>query len=102
MDRNGTHSGDRRDLQESKILRVTGVQGVTGDAASRPGISVKLSALHPRFEAVSRELVLTELVPKARELARRARAHGLNCTARCAAGTASGSPCKPTRIVLPA
>src|SRR5262249_44176416 len=51
-----------------------------GDAASRPGISVKLSALHPRFEAVSRELVLTELVPKARELARKARAHGLNFT----------------------
>jgi RHH-type proline utilization regulon transcriptional repressor/proline dehydrogenase/delta 1-pyrroline-5-carboxylate dehydrogenase len=51
-----------------------------GDAASRPGISVKLSALHPRFEAVSRELVLTELVPKARELARKARTHGLNFT----------------------
>jgi RHH-type proline utilization regulon transcriptional repressor/proline dehydrogenase/delta 1-pyrroline-5-carboxylate dehydrogenase len=51
-----------------------------GDGASRPGISVKLSALHPRFEAISRGLVLTELVPKARELARKARAHRLNFT----------------------
>src|SRR5689334_9384852 len=51
-----------------------------GEAASGPGISVKLSALHPRFEAISRGLVLTELVPKALELARKARAHRLNFT----------------------
>src|SRR3954454_5303602 len=30
----------------------------------RPGISVKLSALHPRFEAVSRGRVMRELVPR--------------------------------------
>ena len=30
----------------------------------RPGISVKLSALHPRFEAVSRGRVMAELVPR--------------------------------------
>src|SRR6267142_6555628 len=37
-----------------------------GDAAlpDRPGISVKLSALHPRFEAISRARVLKELAPK--------------------------------------
>jgi len=46
----------------------------------RPGISVKLSALHPRFEAVSRERVLRELVPQVIELARSARAHDLNFT----------------------
>src|SRR6516165_4655677 len=44
----------------------------------RPGISVKLSALHPRFEAVSRERVLRELTPSLIELARKARAHDLN------------------------
>src|ERR1700761_459514 len=38
----------------------------------RPGISVKLSALHPRFEAVSRDRVMTELVPRLVDLARRA------------------------------
>ena len=41
--------------------------------ADRPGISVKLSALHPRFEAVSRKRVLAELLPQFLELARRAR-----------------------------
>ena len=30
----------------------------------RPGICVKLSALHPRYEAVSRARVLRELVPR--------------------------------------
>jgi RHH-type proline utilization regulon transcriptional repressor/proline dehydrogenase/delta 1-pyrroline-5-carboxylate dehydrogenase len=39
----------------------------------RPGISVKLSALHPRYEAVSRERVLRELVPRVLDLARAAK-----------------------------
>ncbi|WGS00686.1 bifunctional proline dehydrogenase/L-glutamate gamma-semialdehyde dehydrogenase PutA [Bradyrhizobium sp. ISRA443] len=46
----------------------------------RPGISVKLSALHPRFEAVSRARVMTELVPQLVELAHRAKAFDLNFT----------------------
>ena len=46
----------------------------------RPGISVKLSALHPRFEAPSRERVMTELVPRLIDLARRAKAYDLNFT----------------------
>ena len=46
----------------------------------RPGISVKLSALHPRFEALSRERVIAELVPRLVDLARRAKAHDLNFT----------------------
>jgi RHH-type proline utilization regulon transcriptional repressor/proline dehydrogenase/delta 1-pyrroline-5-carboxylate dehydrogenase len=46
----------------------------------RPGISVKLSALHPRFEAVSRTRVMRELVPLTLELARKAKAHELNFT----------------------
>ena len=46
----------------------------------RPGISVKLSALHPRFEAVSRARVMTELVPRLVDLARQAKAHDLNFT----------------------
>jgi RHH-type proline utilization regulon transcriptional repressor/proline dehydrogenase/delta 1-pyrroline-5-carboxylate dehydrogenase len=47
---------------------------------ARPGISVKLSALHPRFEPVSRERVLAELSPRVLELARQAKAHDLNFT----------------------
>ncbi len=46
----------------------------------RPGISVKLSALHPRYEAVSRERVMTELVPRLIDLAQRAKAFDLNFT----------------------
>ncbi len=46
----------------------------------RPGISVKLSALHPRYEAVSRARVMEELVPQVRALARSASLHGLNFT----------------------
>src|SRR5689334_20870249 len=46
----------------------------------RPGISVKLSALHPRFEAVSRARVMNELVPRLTDLARRAQSFDLNFT----------------------
>jgi RHH-type proline utilization regulon transcriptional repressor/proline dehydrogenase/delta 1-pyrroline-5-carboxylate dehydrogenase len=46
----------------------------------RPGISVKLSALHPRFEALSRERVLRELVPAVLDLARAAKRHDLGFT----------------------
>ena len=53
-----------------------------GNAAlpNRAGISVKLSALHPRYEPLARERVLKELAPKVLELARRAKAHALNFT----------------------
>jgi RHH-type proline utilization regulon transcriptional repressor/proline dehydrogenase/delta 1-pyrroline-5-carboxylate dehydrogenase len=46
----------------------------------RPGISVKLSALHPRFEATSQLRVMRELVPRLIELARRAKGFDLNFT----------------------
>ena len=53
-----------------------------GNAAlpQRPGISVKLSALHPRYEPLSRACVLKELTPKLLELARMAKNHELNFT----------------------
>ena len=46
------------------------------DARANPGISVKLSALHPRYETGSRGRVMAELVPRAAALARQARAAG--------------------------
>src|SRR6266480_775827 len=46
----------------------------------RPGISVKLSAMHPRFEAVSSNRVMRELVPLLIDLAKRAKAYDLNFT----------------------
>jgi RHH-type proline utilization regulon transcriptional repressor/proline dehydrogenase/delta 1-pyrroline-5-carboxylate dehydrogenase len=44
------------------------------------GISVKLSALHPRYEAISRERVLAELTPRLIDLARLAKARDLQFT----------------------
>ncbi len=46
----------------------------------RPGISVKLSALHPRYEPLSRARVLKELTPRVLELARLAKQDALNFT----------------------
>ena len=46
----------------------------------RPGISVKLSALHPRYLATHRTQVLEELVPDLVKLAQMAKAHDLNFT----------------------
>jgi RHH-type transcriptional regulator, proline utilization regulon repressor / proline dehydrogenase / delta 1-pyrroline-5-carboxylate dehydrogenase len=48
-----------------------------------PGISIKLSALHPRYSRAKRSRVMAELLPRARSLAVRAKAHdiGLNIDA---------------------
>lgn len=46
----------------------------------RPGISVKLSALYPRYEAVSHQRVMRELVPRLIALAQQAKSHDLNFT----------------------
>ncbi len=49
----------------------------TGDVRTSPGISVKLSALHPRYEWTGRERVMSELLPRARDLVRAAAAAGI-------------------------
>src|SRR6516164_2984768 len=61
---------------------IAAIGASAGNAAwpARPGISVKLSALHPRFEAISRERVLAELPPRVAELARMAKARELGFT----------------------
>ena len=52
------------------------------DAAvlAQPSISVKLSALHPRYEFAQSGRVLAELVPALTELARIAKQHGIGMT----------------------
>jgi RHH-type transcriptional regulator, proline utilization regulon repressor / proline dehydrogenase / delta 1-pyrroline-5-carboxylate dehydrogenase len=45
-----------------------------------PGISVKLSALHPRYETAQRDRVLAEMGPRLLALARRARDAGIGFT----------------------
>jgi RHH-type transcriptional regulator, proline utilization regulon repressor / proline dehydrogenase / delta 1-pyrroline-5-carboxylate dehydrogenase len=54
---------------------IAAVGRAAGDAAmpNRPGISVKLTALHPRFDPLAAERVLGELTPKLVALARQAK-----------------------------
>ncbi len=47
---------------------------------TRPGLSVKLSAIHPRFEPGKQPLLQVELLPKIVELAKAARDRGLSLT----------------------
>src|SRR5947209_1249891 len=67
---------------EAYAAAIAAIGTRAGNAAlpARPGISVKLSALHPRYEAVSRERVLAELTPRVLDLARQAKSHDLNFT----------------------
>jgi RHH-type proline utilization regulon transcriptional repressor/proline dehydrogenase/delta 1-pyrroline-5-carboxylate dehydrogenase len=50
------------------------------ELVDRAGISVKLSALHPRYEPLSRDRIMREVVPLLSELARKAKSHNLNFT----------------------
>jgi RHH-type proline utilization regulon transcriptional repressor/proline dehydrogenase/delta 1-pyrroline-5-carboxylate dehydrogenase len=54
------------------------VQG--GSVSDAHGISIKLSALHPRYEFRQRRRVMEELLPRLRELALRARDHQMGFT----------------------
>jgi RHH-type proline utilization regulon transcriptional repressor/proline dehydrogenase/delta 1-pyrroline-5-carboxylate dehydrogenase len=50
------------------------------DVAEAAGISVKLSALHPRYEMAQRDRVLSEMAPRLVDLARHARRVGIGFT----------------------
>jgi len=52
-------------------------EAARGDIRENPGISVKLSALHPRYEVAKADRVMTELVPRVKALAGLARAAGI-------------------------
>ncbi len=54
--------------------------GKSQQLPNRMGISVKLSALHPRYLATHRDRVMRELVPDLLKLAQMAKAHQLNFT----------------------
>lgn len=61
----------------SNAIRVIGESGKLGPVAERPGISVKLSALHPRFEFNKAERLHQELVPRLTALAILAKENGM-------------------------
>ncbi|MDQ3206852.1 MAG: bifunctional proline dehydrogenase/L-glutamate gamma-semialdehyde dehydrogenase PutA [Pseudomonadota bacterium] len=67
----GKHAGTPR--------RATAARGLR-DVFGAPSISVKLSALHPRYEHAQRERVLAELTPRVLELAQLARSYGIGFT----------------------
>jgi RHH-type proline utilization regulon transcriptional repressor/proline dehydrogenase/delta 1-pyrroline-5-carboxylate dehydrogenase len=48
-----------------------------GELFARPGISVKLSALHPRFTSHQPDRIIAELLPRIQELCRMARQAGI-------------------------
>src|SRR6187549_1483632 len=75
-------SADARHYLDSYARAIEAIGKTAGNdpLPRRPGISVKLSALHPRFEALSRDRVLAELVPKLIELAQIAKRHELSFT----------------------
>ncbi|MBL4612941.1 MAG: proline dehydrogenase family protein, partial [Emcibacter sp.] len=50
------------------------------DVCVAPGISVKFSALHPRYEFAQADIVMGEMLPKIRMLALAAKAQGLGFT----------------------
>jgi RHH-type proline utilization regulon transcriptional repressor/proline dehydrogenase/delta 1-pyrroline-5-carboxylate dehydrogenase len=56
------------------------MQETPKDVFSAPGISVKLSALHPRYEFTHEERVMKELVPEVLELAVHAKKIGIGLT----------------------
>ncbi|MFZ1386575.1 MAG: bifunctional proline dehydrogenase/L-glutamate gamma-semialdehyde dehydrogenase PutA [Thiolinea sp.] len=56
----------------SKAIQAIGAQAKQQYVHANSGISVKLSALHPRYESVNRERVLAELVPQLTALAEQA------------------------------
>jgi RHH-type proline utilization regulon transcriptional repressor/proline dehydrogenase/delta 1-pyrroline-5-carboxylate dehydrogenase len=79
----GARTGpDARHYLDSYAYAIGAIGTTAGNDALpwRPGISVKLSALHPRYEPLSRDRVLAELVPNLLELARLAKHHELNFT----------------------
>src|SRR6201992_2227805 len=64
----------------ASAIEAIGASAGTRPLPDRPGISIKLSALHPRFEALSRQRVLDELAPRLIDLAQRAKSYDLNLT----------------------
>lgn len=61
-------------------IQLIGRRSENADVFSAPSISVKLSALHPRYEFSQRSRVVRELTPKVSELARLAKVNNIALT----------------------
>ena len=67
----------RYHLSYSAAISAMAAACTHSDIRDNPGISVKLSALHPRYEVAQRDRVMAELVPRVRALALLAKAAGM-------------------------
>jgi RHH-type proline utilization regulon transcriptional repressor/proline dehydrogenase/delta 1-pyrroline-5-carboxylate dehydrogenase len=63
-----------------QAIDAIGKSAKTNQPATNPGISVKLSALHPRYEFAKRERVLKELPPLLLALAQQAKKYNIGLT----------------------
>lgn len=68
---------DRYAASYAQAIAAIGAARQADRIVEAPGISVKLSALHPRYEVLHRDRVLNELVPVVSKLARQARDAGI-------------------------
>ncbi|WP_416883275.1 bifunctional proline dehydrogenase/L-glutamate gamma-semialdehyde dehydrogenase PutA [Marivita sp.] len=73
-----TESDARRyHLSYSRAISAIAEAAKSKDIRENPGISVKLSALHPRYEEAQQDTVMNEVVPRLRTLAQLARSAGI-------------------------
>ncbi len=64
-------------LAYSRAISAIAAHCTHGSVAENPGISVKLSALHPRYEVAQQARVMDELVPRVKALALLGKAAGM-------------------------
>ena len=78
----GARTADDAERYYEAYAKAIDAVGQHGDKATPPenknGISVKLSALHPRYEAVNEARVMAELYPKLKALCEQAAGHNIN------------------------
>ncbi|WP_439521175.1 bifunctional proline dehydrogenase/L-glutamate gamma-semialdehyde dehydrogenase PutA [Marivita sp.] len=67
----------RYHLSYSRAISAIAEAAKSKDIRDNPGISVKLSALHPRYEEAQHDTVMNEVVPRLRTLAQLARSAGI-------------------------
>jgi len=64
----------------ANAIDAVGAQARGRGPIAAPGVSIKLSALHPRYVEAQRERVMRELLPAVKTLALKARHHDINLT----------------------
>jgi RHH-type proline utilization regulon transcriptional repressor/proline dehydrogenase/delta 1-pyrroline-5-carboxylate dehydrogenase len=64
----------------SEAIDAIGQKATLGSPSTNPGISIKLSALHPRYEFAQRERVMKELPPLLLTLAQQAKKYNIGFT----------------------